>query len=43
MSTTPTILEPGKRFSVSAAPERLIAVPPVPMIVPALVMVEPMP
>src|SRR4051794_7577349 len=41
MSTTPTMCEPGNSVSVSAAAESLIAVPPVPMTLPELVMTAP--
>ena len=41
-STTPMMREPGSSVSVSAALDSLIAVPPVPMMVPELVIVLPL-
>ena len=38
ISTTPTMRDPGNSVSVSAALDSLIAVPPVPMMAPELVM-----
>src|SRR3954452_25579006 len=43
MSIAPAIFEPGSSVSVSAAADSLIAVPPVPAIVPELVMTLPTP